>query len=360
MFGTETQEWLDQMEVEHGNLRAAFEWGVSNHPGKALKLASALGGFWTVRDYISEACAWCLAILEKTKTMPDVDVERARVYAVLGWMSVTSGEHKAGRAAAEQAILLGKQSNDMHTVARGYGILALTSVFLGDFSAAQQAVMEGEFLARGHGIKSELAFILSIRAQMEYFSKHDLAKAKALLDESFNLAREEGFHWASAFLAIGMAHTAAFLGDIESAREKFKESGEIASRIGNKRILYSSRSELAHILREHGELDEPLGIYKDLLPKWKDLGHRAAVAHELECIAYILIRKGEPERAVILLSAAQEIRGMIDTPRTSAEEVEYENEIAAVREMLGEDTVAKKWNEGRSMTMEQAIQFALV
>ncbi len=305
MFGSETQEWLDQMEVEHDNLRTAFEWASSNHPRMALELANAIGGFWTVRDHISEARSWCQAILEKTKSLSDVAAERARVYTVFGWMSVTSGEHKAGRAAAEQAITLGKQANDITTVTRAYGVLALTSIFLGDYPTVQYAVMEGESLAREHRINSELAFILSVRAQMDYFSRKDLAQAKANLDEAARLAREEGFRWASSFLAIGMAHTAAILGDLEAARAGFKESGEIAMKMGNKRIVYSSQSELAHVLREHGELDEPLSIYKDLLPKWKDLGHRAAVAHELECIAYILTRKEEPERAATLLGSAR-------------------------------------------------------
>ncbi len=359
MFGAETQEWLDQIEVEHDNLRAALEWGTSNHPEKALKLAYAMGGFWTVRDHLSEARTWCQAILEKTKSMPGIDKERARVYSVLAWIDVTSGEHKAGRAAAEQAISLGKQTNDTATVARAYGILALTSAFLGDFPTAQRSAKEGESVARAQGLKSELAFILSARSQMEYFSKNDLAQAKAYLDEAFQLATEEGFRWASSFMAIGMAQTAAAQGDIEAARAGFRESGEIAERMGNKRIVYMSQSELAHVLREHGELAEPLGIYKDLLPKWKELGHRAAVAHELECIAYILTRKEEPERAALLLSAAQEIRRVIDTPRTSTEEVEYEKEVAMLREMLGENDADKKWNEGRGLTLDEAIQLAL-
>jgi tetratricopeptide (TPR) repeat protein len=359
MFGAESQEWLDRMEMEHDNLRAAFEWAGSNHPGKALKLAYTLGGFWTVRDHISEARTWCQTILEKTRSMPDIDMQRARVYAVLAWMSVTSGEHKAGRLAAEQAIVLGRQTNDLATVTLAYGILGLTCAFLGDFPAAQQAMTEGESLARQHSLRSELAFILSVRGQLEYFSRTDLARAEAYLKEASQLAKEEGFRWASSFLAIGMAHTAAFMGDLDAARAAFEESGKIARKMGNKRILYSSQSELAHVLRQHGELDEPLGIYKDLLPKWKELGHRAAVAHELECIAYILARKEAPEYAVILLGAAQEIRRVIDTPRTSAEEIEYQEEVRMLREMLGEDDLRKRWDACRGLAIEQAIELAI-
>jgi predicted ATPase/class 3 adenylate cyclase len=359
MYGAENTEQLDRIEMEHDNLRAAFEWAVSNHPDKALKLAYAVGGFWTVRDHISEARAWCQAILEKTKSIPDVDEDRARVYGVLGWMSVTTGEHKAGRAAAEQARSLGMKTNDAVTVARSYGILALTSIFLGDYPAAQHAATEGEKIARQQGLKSELALILSTRAQMTYISRMDLEQAKVYLYEATELARQQGFRWASSFLSIGLAHTAAALGDIETARAGFKESAEIAQKMGNKRIVYSSQSELAHVLRARGKLDEPLATYKDLLPKWRDLGHRSAVAHELECIAYILIRKEEPVRAATLFGAAEALREAIDSVMTKIEQVEYANEIESLRAGMDEAEFEQAWKKGRAMTMEQAIELAL-
>jgi predicted ATPase len=359
MFGLENTEYLDRIEAEHDNLRAALEWATGNHPLEALKLAYAVGGFWSVRDYLSEACAWCKTILEKTEPMPELDADRARVYGVLAWSSVTTGEHKTGRDAAEKAIALAKKTDDHATLARAYGVLALTSTFLGDFSTALQAAMEGEMLARKQDLKSELAFVISTRAQMEWFSRRDLALAKAYLQEASELAKEVGYQWATSFFRIGMAHTAALLGDIEAARARFGESAEIARKIGNKRIVYSSQSELAHVLREHGELDEPLATYRDLLPKWKDLGHRSAVAHELECIAYILIRKEEPERAATLLGAAEALREAIDSVMTQMEQVEYEKEISTLRELLGEDLIRKQWEEGRAMTIDQAIQLAL-
>jgi hypothetical protein len=129
--------------------------------------------------------------------------------------------------------------------------------------------------------------------------------------------------------------------------------------MGNKRILYSSQSELAHVLREHGELDEPLGIYRHLLPKWKDLGHRSAVAHELECIAYILTRKEEPERAATLLGAAETLRKTIDSVMTRMEQAEYEREVSGLRDMLGEEEFRKQWDAGRALTIEEAIQLAI-
>ena len=137
------------------------------------------------------------------------------------------------------------------------------------------------------------------------------------------------------------------------------ESAEIANGFGNKRIVYSSHSELAHVLREHGELDEPLEIYRDLLPKWKDLGHRPAVAHELECIAFILSKKGKTERAAQLLGAAEALREKSDSTMTTIEQAEYEKEVSALQEKMDAVDLEKAWSEGRGMSMDEAIENAL-
>ena len=53
---------------------------------------------------------------------------------------------------------------------------------------------------------------------------------------------------------FGMARVAGGMGDLETARAKFMASADIAKKMGNKRQMYSCYSELAHVLRENGEL----------------------------------------------------------------------------------------------------------
>jgi predicted ATPase len=358
MPGTEEIELLDQIESEHDNLRAALEWATSNHPQIALNLAYGAGGLWVVRDYNNEARMWCNAILEKVETSSGLEAERGRLYSLLGWLSVTLGEHKKGYAASEQAIALAAKSNDFTTLARAYGTLALTSSFLGDFPSAFAAAEKAVRIAREHGLAAELSFALSTSAQLEFIGNRDLPSAKDYIYEAAELAHKAGFIWASSFMDIGMGHTAAMMGDVETARVAFMRSAETAILLGNKRVAYSSQSEFAHVLRKRGELDEPLASYRDLLPKWKDLGHRAAVAHELECIAYILTRKEEPERAVRLLGAADALRGAIDSVMTMTEREEYEKEVSALRDLLGEADFNQRWEEGGKMSMDEAIELA--
>jgi predicted ATPase/class 3 adenylate cyclase len=359
MFGAESSEWLDQMEIEHDNLRAAFEWSIANYPEKGLKLALALSAFWTSRDYNSEARGLCRVLLTQTETMPNLERERAGAYALLGWNSITTGDHKTGRAAAETSVAIAKKINDKKTLVRAYGVLALSSIFLGDFITAQQAAMEAETIARQDGFIGELGLIISIRAQIMYFVERDIKRIKAYLEESDAISKGSGYRWTTSMSAYGLARVAAEMGDLETARAKFLESANIANEFGNKRIVYSSRSELAHVLREHGEIDEPLEIYRGLLPKWKDLGHRAAVAHELECIAFILSRKGNMQHAAQLLGAAEALRETIDSVMTTLEQAEYEREVSTLRAKMNEVDLKKAWKEGRDMTMADAIENAL-
>jgi predicted ATPase/class 3 adenylate cyclase len=351
--------WLEQIDSEHDNLRAALEWGVANDIGKAMQLALKVNMYWSTRDFMGEALFWYKAILQKSETLSGYDSERASIYSLMGWNSILIGQHRDGRTASETAIALAKKVDDARVLVFSACTLALASAFLGDLATAQNVVIEAETAAREKGFKEELAFVTSARAQVIYYTTRDAAKAKKYLDEAVHLSTEVGYRWETAFLTFGQARLAAMLGDVETARIKFEEGSEMARHMGNKRMVYSNRSEYAHVLRETGHLDEAYAIYMEVIPGWKDLGHRAAVAHELECIGYILTRKEEPERAVKLLSAAQTIRKVIDMPRTQIEDDEYDQELSTLRGLLSEAEFEKNWDNGMNLSMDKAIELAL-
>ena len=125
------------------------------------------------------------------------------------------------------------------------------------------------------------------------------------------------------------------------------------------RVVYSCHSELAHILRRHGDLDEALGLYVEVLPKWKDLGHRSAVAHELECMAFILDQKHRSGAAVTLLGAAEALRASIDSKMTTPERAEYDGVLSALHAGLDDADFKQLWDAGHSMDVDQATQYAL-
>jgi predicted ATPase/class 3 adenylate cyclase len=358
-FGTRRLSWLDHMEMEHDNLRAALDWSSSNNLEKAIKLALALGAFWNLRGYATEGVAWCQTILARAESQPLLAGPRARLDGVLAQAAIFSGNHQLARVAADAGVILARQVDDKSAIVRLQTLAATCSMYLGDSPAAQQYLRDAEGLAREQGYRDELAVTLMTRSQIVYFTGGDMAQAKAYVAEAMSLAGEGNSEWVSYMFVFLAARLSGTFGDIEKARGLFGQAEDGARRMGDMRTVYSCQSELAHMLRKHGEIDAALELYKQVLPKWKELGHRSAVAHELECIAFILNQKGQPERAVPLIGAAQVIRELIDSSMTPRERVEYDRVISELRAGLNEDKFKQLWDAGRAMSMEQAIDYAL-
>jgi tetratricopeptide (TPR) repeat protein len=286
------------------------------------------------------------------------ELNRAKVFALWGWTAITTGNHKEGRAVAGAGLELARSVDDKQSIVRLLIILGLATLFIGEYSTSLGAIEESVALARELGYKGELAMAVTAYAQASFYATNELDDIAGYLEESSRLAREAGFQWATSMSAYGAGRLAGHLGDIETARARLDETVEISKRMGNKRMVYSGRSELAHILREHGLLDEAFDIYREVIPGWKELGHRAAIAHELECLAYILTKRGRLERAAALFGAAESLRERIDTEMTSLERIEYAKEVASLRAGMTETDFKRCWDRGRSLTMDAAIELA--
>ena len=148
-------------------------------------------------------------------------------------------------------------------------------------------------------------------------------------------------------------------GNYDTARKIFEEGLELFKRLRSRNFVLVMRSELGHLERQTGNLAQARSIYQETIKGWQELGNRSAVAHELECFGFLAIHAEEPERAAKLLGAAEALREKIQSPMTDYERAEYGRAVARLRSMLAAEEFNALWTEGRSMTMEQAIEFAL-
>ena len=129
--------------------------------------------------------------------------------------------------------------------------------------------------------------------------------------------------------------------------------------MGDHRAVTGHQSDMAHAARQLGNYKEALALYRETLPEWQKIGHRGAVAHQLECFAFIARAQEQGERAVKLMSAAEALRAASSSPRTPQEHIEYDRELEGLRAGMDEKTFQRLWAEGQSMNMDQAIEFAM-
>jgi hypothetical protein len=127
----------------------------------------------------------------------------------------------------------------------------------------------------------------------------------------------------------------------------------------NRGFALQFESELAHMLRHEGRIDDARPIYRQAIREWQDLGRRAAVANMLENFAFIARAEGQSERAARLLGAAEPIRDEIRVDMTPWEREEYEREVAALRESLPPASFVAAWAAGRALTLDEAVDFAV-
>ena len=84
-----------------------------------------------------------------------------------------------------------------------------------------------------------------------------------------------------------------------------------------------------------------------------------ATAYPLEAFAVLAAAQNQMERAARLLGAAENLYASIHFEMSAKERAEHDQAIASARAALGDEAFAAAWAEGRMMTMEQAIAFAL-
>jgi len=100
-------------------------------------------------------------------------------------------------------------------------------------------------------------------------------------------------------------------------------------------------------------------LLEESLMLFRELGSQWGIANALEELAKLAGVKGQRERAVRLLGAAESLREAIGAPMYLPERSDYEQIVTELRSALGDEAFAVAWEEGRTMTLEQAIAYAL-
>ena len=147
--------------------------------------------------------------------------------------------------------------------------------------------------------------------------------------------------------------------DMARALSYLLESRRQFEAIENPFFVAISTSQIAHLRRHNGELEAAEAEYRKSLAGFRWQGHNAAVAHELECLAFIARKRDLLERAAHLLGAAEALRKQIEVPMLPDEQAEYDLELVALKQAIAAGAFQNAWNAGRAMTIDQAVEYAL-
>jgi tetratricopeptide (TPR) repeat protein len=369
IFGPDRRYWMEQCELEHDNFRAALQWGLDRDPEAALALAGALATFWSILATNVEGRHWLHAALERVSALPETTGEASRKrQAVIGngllgisQISYGLGDYQVGLETSQQAVGLFRQLEDRNSLGFALCYLGNMAAYQNDFEMAEQSLMEAISIGKALVNNLILGYSTGVLSDIVLRPRGDLSGALFYAEESLRYSHEIPFPWAEAQAELGLARIATIQSQWDKARQHSLKALAIFQDLHEQLVLNMVYSQLADIELCAGNLPEAQRIQQQVLLAWQQLDQRAFLAHTLESYAYIARQQDNPQRAACLLAAAEAVREGVGTSEMGIQriEVEYKKTIAWLHSELDETAYDQSWSEGCSMTLDQAVAYAL-
>ena len=339
LSGDRQGEWLERLEAEHDNFRAAL--GLSLEGGDAelgLRLAGVLGGFWYKRGYLREGRWW----LEREISAGDTSsaMERATALDQAGWMALYQGDLEPSVALLEESLELFKGLEDEPGIAASFAKLGHAVLHQDDGDYLAALCQEAEALRKTFTNRPAIGELLVFLGMVELY-EGDVERAVSLLEESLDLFRELG--------------NASPAGHGPEGKEDVKLSTAIELVAGQaQEYLWLSALEA-------GDTDGATALIEEELRPVRDLGNKPKISYCLLGLAAIAALRGRPDRAARLWVAAEALRKEIGLALVLWDHAvtDYEALLADTRSQLGEAGWERAQNEAQDMALEQVIDYAL-
>ena len=320
LWGPRQASWLERLDTEHDNLRAALELSKVETDGAeaGLRLSGALQRYWFLRGHWSEARGWLEGALERSN-------ENVPPFAIT----------KALRGATQLAFRQG------------------------DYARAITLGEKGVALCRDFNDRENGAALLTHLANVATYQGH-YERATALFEESLNLCKGLEKQAINAIALAEMGNLLRHQRDHDRAAAVHLQSLELARATGDKSIIAALLNYLGMDRLLQGDSSRAAEYCRESLSISRDMGHKLWVtAESLEGLAGSAFGLQHYENAACLYAAAEVVREALGLRASPVDQTYHERCLASARAVLGEVTFGKAWAEGRAMTLEQAIEYAL-
>jgi predicted ATPase/class 3 adenylate cyclase len=352
-------EWINRMEQEHGNLRAALECSktAEGTAETCLRLASALGLFWEARGYYSEGRK-LLADLLLTEPIRERSATRARILARAAELAYRQSDFSATMSLAGESLVIYRQVGDRQGIASALIKLGNAATEIGSYAAAsgflEEALKTWRELADKHGMARALISSgwVALRS-----GKYGLAKRRLL--EALALSRDLGDTRNIAFELSGLGEVALRQKDYLRATQLVEESLALRKQLGNKWGVGVSLGILGWIAMREEKWDRAMARLCESLEVRREIGDQSGSAWCLERLAAVAMAQGQVEKAARLFGAGSALRASTRSVIDPADQPAYNSKIRSLRRKLGKQRFTKIWDEGHALALEQAVAYAL-
>lgn len=397
LYGARQIEWLQILEDENENMRAALEWALQRNVGAGQELAGALWWSWDLRGYLREGYEWLMKILDASSK--NETLIRAKLFAGAAWLAGLLGYLDQKKALAEESFALYQKLEDKTGIA--VPLITLASVASNqeaDYAKAIRLLSESLELFRHSGNNWGVAFVLSMLGTVTE-TQRNFEQAHKYYQESLQIFKEIGDKDGSAWALYLMGGLASQEGDYAAAKELYEEALQIEKVVKSKLVTVWILTELGMLSIRSGDYDRSRLLLEEAIEMCRKTGNRAHMAYSLQSFGLVTRYQGDYPKARSLyketLQLSHQLRkdadiaecligiGQLTGVQGSHEKfacllgmaegavpdiqkmlvpffrTETNKFIEMARAALGDEAYTAAWEAGRQMSLEEAVAYAL-
>jgi tetratricopeptide (TPR) repeat protein len=309
--------WLNRLNSMQDNLRAALDWAIETGQAEtALQLARRLWWFWSKRSEFNEGRQWLKRVISmrNASLFPNL---YADVLTQLAHHTCLQLGAKEAKPFIEQALPIARTLGNSQTLANALMVSGIVLTFEENFAVAQSA-----------------------------------------LEESISIFQELQDKWGAAVAVMSLGYSAYKRDDRGTALALRKQALAAFRELGDPYFQSVCLYATGNLRAKQGDWEEGLSELRESLKLSSALGSRFEIAAGFFRLAETEQHLGQIARAVRLYCAAKNVYDSIGAWHPG-DDLQLDEYLTSCRLVLGGTEFKAAVEEGRAMTMEQAIEYAL-
>ncbi|NOH01888.1 MAG: tetratricopeptide repeat protein [Chloroflexi bacterium] len=280
--------WLERLEMEHDNLRAAMSWSIERKDvEQALRIPAALGYFWDIHGHYREGINWLTQALK-------VDETNAKQNHPLAWANAAHARFALSTAISRTLTHFQPEMDEVVRIYRE----------------------SGEDFRLGHALY-HAAYIPAYSGNID--------KAQSAYEESLAVYERINDPWGIGACIHCLAHAAEHKGNTEEAFRLFDRSLEVLQPVGDRWSLYHPVGDTARLAANQGDLEAAKKVFHESIQTFEELGNRSWISNSLRGLARVYYLQGDYAVA----------RGFLDKSLAIAEAISDASEAAWTQYRIG-------------------------
>jgi predicted ATPase/DNA-binding CsgD family transcriptional regulator len=314
MTGRGQQDWLERLDVEHNNLRAALDWYCQEDPRAALRLGVAMSWFWSLHGHYTEGRQRLRTLLG---LIPDENRVRVRALNGAAWLAIDQGDYADADRLLNDSTGLSRRLNDK--VGEG---------------------MAAAFLSRS------------------MLSSDRITEAAPYPERAYALLTEAEDRPGIAFALFYRALSAQFTGQSEAACDLHERCVALCRKLGFVSLRARALQLLGIVRVDRGDLKAARAALEEGLAASVGLGDRFVIPIGLSGFAGLAAKTGKHRMALRLAGASEAYRDAFESAFPEPNRAYLDSWLAPSLRAVGR-AAAGLLDEGRQMTLTAALEYAL-